>query len=357
MRIKPESFVFSEKFVFRLIRHLTLIVSLNLIFIWVALSRSAVEEDFAKVAGLVLFNSFFFFSYAYVTAYVLFPLFLLKKRLLVFGITFLLSGLAISSLKFLFSDYLFYDAIAADLSYSIKNINAVQVITNAKDMTFIVAIFLIAKFAKDNYNMGNKLRELKEKRLESEIKLIHNQLDPHVVFNNLNNLYSISLNNSDQVLPYIQKLKSLLNYYFTESKNPQVLLQKELEMIDDFMGLEKLRYGERLDLKYNISGPSEGRYIVPFVLFSFVENCFEHGCSIETGKSWIKIDVDIRRNSLHFYAENSKPNVLLLHGTGEPESSLDNMKRKLELLYPGRHYLVIKDEKLTYSVALKLKIA
>ena len=110
-------------------------------------------------------------------------------------------------------------------------------------------------------------------------------------------------------------------------------------------------------LKYNISGSSDGRYIVPFVLFSFVENCFEHGCSIETGKSWIKIDVDIRRNSLHFYVENSKPNVLLLHGTGEPESSLDNMRRKLELLYPGRHYLIIKDEKLTYSVALKLKIA
>jgi hypothetical protein len=357
MRIRPDSFVFSEKLVFRLVRHLGLIISLNLIFIWIATTRDDGDAAFIKVAALVLFNSFFFFSYAYITAYVLFPVFLLKRKILWFGLSFLLTGLTISSLKFLFSDYLFYDAIADDFSYRLMNIDAVQVITNTKDMTFIVAIFLIAKFAKDNYNMGNKLRELQEKRLESEIKLIHNQLDPHVIFNNLNNLYSISLNNSDQLLPNIQKLRSLLNYYFAESKNPQVALQKELDMIDDFMGLEKLRYGDRLDLKYNITGPSEGRYIVPFVLFSFVENCFEHGCSIETGQSWIKIDVDIRRNSIHFYVENSKPNVLVLREKGEPESSMDNMRKKLELLYPGRHYLVIKDENLTYSVALKLKIA
>lgn len=357
MRLKPGSFIFSEKFVFRFIRHLALIVLLNLIFIWVASSRSTGEETLIRVAALVLFNSFFFFSYAYLTAYLLFPIFLLKRRFLVFGLSFLLTGLAISSLKFLFSDYLFYDAIASDLSYRIKNIDAVQVITNTKDMTFIVAIFLIAKFAKDNYNLSNKLRELKEKRLESEIKIIHNQLDPHVVFNNLNNLYSLSLNNSDQVLPNIQKLKSLLNYYFTESKNSMVLLQKELKMIEDFIGLEKLRYGDRLDLKYSISGFTEGRYIAPFVLFSFVENCFEHGCSIETGKSWIKIEVDIRRNSLHFYAENSKPNVLLLHEKDENESSLENMRMKLDLLYPNRHYLVIKDDSKSYSVALKLKIA
>ena len=128
-------------------------------------------------------------------------------------------------------------------------------------------------------------------------------------------------------------------------------------MIDDYMGLEKLRYADRLDLKYNVTGSSEGRYIIPFVLFAFVENCFEHGCSIETGKSWINIEVDIRKNSLHFYAENSKPNILLLHSRDEPEGSLENMRRKLELLYPGRHYLAIKDEKYIYSVALKLKIA
>lgn len=357
MRIRPDLFVFSEKFVFRLIRHVSLIVSLNFIFIWVAFSRSGGEDEILQVAKLVLFNSFFFFSYAYLTAYILFPVFLIKRRFVLFGLSFLLTGLLISFVKFLFSDYLFYNAIASDLSYTIKNIDAVQVLTNTKDMTFIVAVFLIAKFAKDNYNIANKLRELKEKRLESEIKLIHNQLDPHVVFNNLNNLYSISLNNSDLVLPNIQKLRSLLNYYFNESRKPEVLLQKELDMIEDFIGLEKLRYGDRLDMNYNITGATEGRYIVPFVLFSFVENCFEHGCSIEAGKSWINIDVDIRRNSLHFYAENSKPNVLLLHGVDEKESSLDNMRRKLDLLYPGKHYLNIKDEKHAYSVALKLKIA
>ncbi len=330
---------------------------MNLLFIWVAYSRSEGQSDFIHIAGMVVFNSFFFFSYAYITTYVLFPFLLLKRRFILFGIAFLLIGLLISGFKMFFSDYIFYDAIAAELSSRVKNIDIVQMVTNTKDMTFIVAIFLIAKYAKDNYNMSKKIREIREKKLETEIKLIHNQLDPHVVFNNLNNLYSISLNNPQDVLPNVRRLRSLLSYYFSESKNPQVPVQQELQMIDDFVGLEKLRYGDRLDINYKISGSADGRYITPFVLFAFVENCFEHGCSVETGKSWINIEVDIRRNSLHFYAENSKPDILYLLGKNQPDNTLDNMKRRLECLYPGRHYLAVKDEKTSFNVALKLKIA
>lgn len=357
MRIKPGTIVFSDSLIFRIIRHVALIVTMNLLFIWVAMSRSEDQGDFVHIAGMVLFNSFFFFSYAYITTYVLFPLLLMKRRFFWFGFAFLLTGLLISGIKLLFSDYIFYDAIAAELSNRMKNIDIVQVLTNTKDMTFIVAIFLIAKFAKDNFNMSKKIRELREKQLETEMKLIHNQLDPHVVFNNLNNLYSISLNKPQDVLPNVRRLRSLLSYYFSESKNPQVPVQQELQMIDDFIGLEKLRYGDRLDINYKISGSSNGRYIIPFVLFAFVENCFEHGCSIDTGKSWINIEIDIRENSLHFYAENSKPDILYLFGKDQPDSSLDDMRRRLEVLYPGRHYLAVKDEKTSFNVALKLKIA
>jgi len=357
MRIKLATFIFSDKLTFRLIRHLTLIILLNLLFIWVAYSRSDSNASLLHVSGMVLFNSFFFFTYAYVTAYILFPLLLMKQRFLFFGLSFILVGIVISCVKFLFSDYLFYDAIAFELAHRMNNIDAGQVVTNTKDMTFIVAIFLIAKYAKDNYNMRNKLRGLREKQLESEIKLIHNQLDPHVLFNNLNNLYSISLNNPAEVYPNIKKLKSLLRYYFSESKSDLVLLQKELDIIHDFVGLEQLRYGERLDVQYTVTGTPEERYIIPFVLFPFVENCFEHGCSIETGKSWINIEVDIRKNSLHFFAKNSKPDILMLQGKGESDSSLENMRNRLELLYPGKYYLKVKDEKSTYSVSLKLKIS
>lgn len=357
MRIRPGSIIFSEALLYRIVRHVSLIISMNLLFIWVAYSRSEDQTQLLQVAGMVLFNSFFFFSYAYITTYVLFPYILLKRRFLLFAVSFLLTGLLISWFKLLFSDYIFYNAIASELTSRMVSVDAVQVITNTKDMTFIVAIFLIAKYAKDNYNMSIKIREIRERQLETEIKLIHNQLDPHVVFNNLNNLYSISLNNPKDILPNVKKLRSLLSYYFAESKNPQVPVQQELQMIDDFVGLEKLRYGDRLDVKYQVSGSPKGRYIIPFVLFSFVENCFEHGCSIDTGKSWIRIEVDIRGNSLHFYAENSKPDVLYLLGKDHTGSSMDSIRRRLELLYPGRHYLAVKDEKASFNVALKLKIA
>ena len=92
-------------------------------------------------------------------------------------------------------------------------------------------------------------------------------------------------------------------------------------------------------------------------MFPFVENCFEHGCSIETGKSWINIEVDIHKNSLHFFAKNSKPDILILQGKDQADSSLENMRNRLELLYPGKYRLMVKDEKSTYSVSLKLKIS
>ena len=260
-------------------------------------------------------------------------------------------------MKFFFSDYLFYNAIADELSHRIKKVDLIQVVINTKDMTFIVAIFLIAKYTKDNYNTQNKLRELKEGKLETEINLIHNQLDPHIVFNNLNNLYSISLNNPKEVLPNIRKLKALLTYYFSVGKSPMVNLNDELEMIDNYIGLEKLRYGDRLNINYQVTGESDGYYIIPFVLFSIIENCFEHGCSIEAGNSWINIEVDIEKNSLIFHAANSKPNILFLQGKDHPVGSQNKLTKRLELLYPGRHQLRIKDEKRAYSVSVKLKIS
>lgn len=355
MRIKPGTLIYSDKLFIRISRHLLLFLFMNLLFIWVAYKRSSDGNDILEVSGMVIFNSLFFFSYAYITTYILFPLILLKHKYVLFGLFFLLTGICISYVKFFFSDYLFYDAIAAELSHRIKNVDLAHVVVNTKDMTFIVAIFLIAKYAKDNYKMQNQLRDLREWKLESEIKLIHNQLNPHVVFNNLNNLYSISLNNPQQVLPNIRKLKALLTYYFSVGKSPLVKLNDELEMIDNFIGLEKLRYGDRLKMNYQVAGESDEHFIIPFVLFSIVENCFEHGCSVEAGNSWINIKVDIRKKSLIFHVANSKPNTVSPKGKDHPEGSENKISKRLELLYPGRHQFIIEDEPGTYSVTLKLK--
>jgi len=352
----PGLLFYSDRIIFRLGRHLFLFISMILIFSWVVYMRDGSENGFLLAAKGVLINALFFFGYAYITAYLLVPYLLSQKRYLLFVLVFLIVGLLISALKFIFSDYLFYTAIAAEFSERMRILDISYILVNTKDMTFIVAIFLIAKFSKDNYHLRMRLRELQDHQIRSEIKLLKNQLDPHVVFNNLNNIYSLALNNSDQVAENMTRFKSVLHYYFVEGKGQTVALTEELRTIEDFICLEKLRYGDRLTVDFEASGIQENKSIIPFVLFSFVENCFEHGCSIDHGKAWIRIIVKIEKEAIVFHASNSKPDNVLESKSNSVRKSGNTTKNKLELLYPGRYLLRIDDRPDMYCLDLKLKI-
>jgi hypothetical protein len=352
----PGLLFYSNRTLFRLGRHIFLFVSMILIFSWLVYLRDESGLDFLLVVRGVSGNSFFFFAYAYIVAYLLVPILLSRKRYILFALSFLISGMLISSIKFVFSDYLFYTTIAADLSGRMRVLDFSYILVNTKDMTFIVAIFLIAKFSKDNYHIRIRLKELHDQQIRSEIKLLKNQLDPHVVFNNLNNIYSLSLNNSDLLAENLGRFKSILHYYFIEGKGPMVELEKELQNIESFICLEKLRYGDRLTVEFEVEGPQERKKIVPFVLFSFVENCFEHGCSIDYGKAWIRIIVKIEKDSLVFHASNSKPENVLNSETKSDRRDVKTTKNKLDLLYPGKYLLRIEDGTDKYSLDLKLRM-
>jgi two-component system LytT family sensor kinase len=356
MSTLPGLLLYSEKLIFRLVRHLFLFVSMILLFSWIVYLRGENDTVFIVALQGVFLNALFFFGYAYITAYLLVPFLLSRKRYILFIVLFLLVGLIISYLKFIFSDYLFYTAFAADMSERIRIVDVSHILVNTKDMTFIVAIFLIGKFAKDNYHIRMRLRELQDHQILSEIKLLRNQLDPHVVFNNLNNIYSLALNNSDRLPGNLMRFKSVLRYYFVEGKGHSVLLKKELKTIEDFISLEKLRYGDRLSVEYKIEGSPNTKFIVPFILFSFVENCFVHGCSIDSGDAWIKIIVKIEKDSITFHASNSKPKNVLESESRTSKQSLAATRNKLELLYPGKHLLRIDDRKDMYCLDLKIRL-
>ncbi|MFC2090136.1 sensor histidine kinase [Bacteroidota bacterium] len=345
--------VYSDKPIFRIGRHLFLFISMILLFSWIVNLRDENDTGFFQAMEAVSLNALFFFGYAYLTAYVLVPVFIYKKQYLLFTLVFILSGFVISYLKFIFSDYLFYSAIAADLSSRFKLVKVSYLLTNTKDMTFIVSIFLITKFAKDNHYLKQRLRELQDHQMRAEIKLLKNQLDSHVIFNNLNNLYSMAINNYERIGENIGRFSSLLKYYFITGKEKLVLLESELETIGNFIALEKLRYGERLQVEYTIEGKPMRRKIIPFVLFSFVENCFDHGCSMESGNSWIRVVIKIEHDAVTFHASNSKPQNIL--EVTEPKDPYKVTKQKLDLLYPGKYLLRIDDRSEQYCLDLKIK--
>jgi len=326
-----------------------------LLFTWIVFQRSDQERGFLEVLQSVTLNAFFFFAYAYLTAYLLVPAFFKKGKYVLLVVVFLISGLAISYLKFFASDYLFYGAINPSVSTGTSVVQFREILVNTKDMTFIVALFVIARYSGGNLKMRTKLAELRDLQLRSEIKLLKNQLDPHVVFNNLNNIYSLALSNSDQLQVNIQRFRSVLNYYLVQGKGETVLLKDELNAISNYVNLEKIRYGDRLEVDMRFEGEEYEHRVFPFTLFSFVENCFEHGCSLDSGISWLKIYIRTEHSSVTFHASNSKPSIPPVFGSEEEEFRKVTPVNKLELLYPGRYLFRTEEKPEAYYVDLKIK--
>ncbi|MDF1571066.1 MAG: histidine kinase [Bacteroidales bacterium] len=356
MRRFPGMILYSEKPGYRIARHLFLFVGMNLLFTWVVFMRSGQDQQLREIVRNVLINSFFFFGYAYLTAYVLVPLMLSKRRYILFFIVFLFAGIFISWLKFIFSDYLFYNVVGNGIGSRIEAASLSRVLVNTKDMTFIVALFLIAKYAKDNHHLNSRLAMFQDDQLRSEIRLLRNQLDPHVVFNNLNNLYCLSLNESPAVSANLGRLSSLLSFYFEDGKKEKVKLSRELEAIMDYLNLEKLRYGNRLSIDFATEGDPGEKEIFPLVIFPFVENCLEHGSSLTSGSAWIRIRVRVEADAIVFHASNSKPEALPEAFSQDRGRRKSGPAEKLDLLYPGRYMLRVDDLKDRYSVDFKLKL-
>lgn len=346
----------SQKLSYRIIRHLILFLAMVLLFSWVTHSRADGSGSFANRFAMVFTNALFFFGYAYLTVYVLIPGFLVKRKVLLFVILFALSGIALSYAKFIFSDFIFYMAIAPENAMDGYPLSFPAILINTKDMTFIVAVFALAKYARDHYILESNIRELQKKGLEAELKLLEHQMDPHVIFNNFNNLYSISIYRPEHLKSTVKKLKSILHYLFQESKNNKVFLSKEIEMIENYIGLEKLRYGDRLSISFTTEGSIDGFKIAPLILYSFVENCFVHGAGEDPSKSWIKIELKVKDSRLQFLAANSVSDQSWKQKFSGKSSTNENSMRRLELQYPNSHRLTIREKRNEHAVELNLSL-
>ena len=215
-----------------------------------------------------------------------------------------------------------------------------------------IAIYIIADWRRKEL-INNYLLEAKA---NSDLELLKRQLHPHFLFNTLNNIYSLSLKNSDHTGDQILKLSNLLEYLVYQSGEKKVLLIDEIELVKNYIDLEKLRYGSELNININIDGLDSKTKTAPLILLPFVENCFKHGSKNEKGVFWIKIKISLHKNLLVVFVENSKNK-----SPREPQEKpsgigLANITERLELLYPGKHILTAEDSLAFFSVKLELKL-
>jgi len=196
---------------------------------------------------------------------------------------------------------------------------------------------------------------LAKENTNAELQLLKAQVHPHFLFNTLNNIYSFALNESPQAGTLVQKLSDMLNYMIHECKEPLVPLEKEIKLIRDYMGLEKVRYGNRLDMQVEINGEYKNKMIAPLLMIPFVENCFKHGASAMRGQQWIKLDITINEDQLDFKLSNSKPQVL--NATNNKKGiGLANVQKRLQLLYPGKHFLKTEISNDSYNIHLQVSL-
>ena len=167
----------------------------------------------------------------------------------------------------------------------------------------------------------------------------------------------LSLNGHPEVNTNLGRLNSLLSYYFLDGKNREVKLSRELQAITDYLELEKLRYGDRINISYSVKGDPGERKIAPLVLYPFIEHSIQHGCSLHYGVSWIKIQVGIHPQQLHFQVCNSKSGKEYDWQPGNnPGMVLNDPAKRLELLYEGRYLLNSGMKEDHYAVDLKIEI-
>jgi two-component system, LytTR family, sensor kinase len=291
--------------------------------------------------------------FTYFTLYFLLPRFLLPGQytnfLLWFLICSFLAGLAQRYISFSFYYPLYYpDGLRDPFFYFPK------IVKTFAAMYPVVFTAVAIKLLKYWYVNQKAQQILTQEKLQAELKFLKTQIHPHFLFNTLNNLYALTLKKSDKAPETVLKLSELINYMLYECRSDEVLLRKEIKFIRNYVDIEKMRYGDKLDVDIRISGEVGERKIAPLILLPFVENCFKHGASEDLQQSWVKVTIDSHADHVVIKVENSK----VENGNGaqrEEGIGIQNVKRRLDLLYPGKHELKIMNGEETFLIILSIQ--
>jgi len=228
--------------------------------------------------------------------------------------------------------------------------------SGAATAIFAIIFTTSVKYYRRGIKQQYRLQEAESKQLQTELALLKSQVNPHFFFNTLNNLYALSLDQSERVPDVILKISDLMRYVLESSNNKEVELAQEINFLQNYLSLEKLRLSDNHDIQFNVAGNLDGKLIAPMLLIPFVENSFKHGVSTSASSNFVHINLKIEGNDLFFSIENNKQENEQANKQVSSKSGLKNVTRRLELLYPGRHKLVIEENKKMYQVNLKIKL-
>lgn len=222
------------------------------------------------------------------------------------------------------------------------------------ETNFMVGIAFIVKMMKYGLKQQEEKHMMETRNLQTELTQLKTQLHPHFLFNTMNNLYALSIEQSSKTSESIARFSELLRSVLYECNETEIELEKEIALVCNYIDLEKIRFGSRLQVEFEISGETSNFKIAPMLLFTFVENCFKHGASPDPATPSIKIVLKTEGKAFYFMTENSKPlaeNTLPKTGG----IGLKNVQKRLDLIYGSNYLLKISDNYHNYIVELKIQ--
>lgn len=347
-------------------------ILLNAVFLYFWIKGTVNNFNLSGVTGnarsllvihAILYNSTLLAT-LYINTLLFIPKFLLHKKYFNYAIGLLLSIILHTSILVFYREYIL-DHIAGIKTYDFSYYSAVTRNDRTHTGAFFFYLFYSTScftviqfslvFLGQHFFIAVRQNELiRQQQTEIELSVLKSQVNPHFLFNVLNSIYVLSLKKSDQTPEVVMRLSEILRYMLYEAKYQYVPLKKDIQMLRDYADIENMRLSSGQVLRFQCDQRISAYQIAPLLLIPFVENAVKHGTNSMAEKAFIDIDIKIADDTLYFSCKNNYKPLPVREDSG---LGLENVRKRLEMLYPGKHALKIDQQNNIFEVQLSIQLS
>ncbi|HMH21983.1 MAG TPA: histidine kinase [Puia sp.] len=289
---------------------------------------------------------------AYSCIYWLIPRYFNSRRYIVFTML-VLAGLLLSALFILGAAAGLYKLFKAEFGYTLRAEFLYILLGNF----YTLFIFVAIKSIRDKIKGDKRTQLLEKEKTENELQFLKSQMNPHFLFNAINSIYVLIRKDPEFAAVTLVKFADMLRYQLYECNADEIPIEKEIVYLDNYIELEKLRKGNAVDIRYNVSGNTCNFHLAPLLIIPFVENAFKYVSSDAGSRNFVRVDLDFQDDLFELKVENTMDDdIPIPKDKSWGGIGLENVKRRLELIYKSRHALCISTTDNVYSVLLTIKI-
>ncbi|UOE46553.1 histidine kinase [Mucilaginibacter sp. SMC90] len=293
--------------------------------------------------------------FSILVVHVLFRHYYQKKRKVMFGLLLILSSALLLLIRRYFNYYIIYPRYFP-MALNMPLFSPGKFLVDFVNLYAITGLYALYYSIQNWYQERHQVQELLQQRTLAELDVLKSQVQPHFVFNTLNNIYGTALKSSPETAALIAHLSGFLNYNLYDASKDTIALTEEIDYLKHYIELQKNRYGSRVDVAVNVFDKIDDLKLAPLLLLPVIENCFKHGVADSIEKSWVRIDISRNADQFLIMIENSCDGNVKQLTQNKGGIGLMNVRKRLALIYPDKHELKVIEGPNSYLVVLKIQI-